>query len=184
MRQPLGQARLVEEGNRVADEPVVAGGVKRNQRLDTRVADVLQPLVIRTVDVGFGGTEPRRPPADLPDLGQRGIIARKCAVFTERIPSGLAAEVVDRQRFRAGFDAQLDVAIGAVIECREPALGPAVRQEAVLDAVQLATRDLVAVALGKGSIEERLGIGERHGRAAAAADDEPGKGVRLKALVE
>ena len=56
-RDAVGDARVVEGLECLAAEPVVAGHGVGDERLDARVADVLELLVVGRVHVGFMGVE-------------------------------------------------------------------------------------------------------------------------------
>ena len=180
----LRQARAIVQLEGVAHQAVVTGDVERDERLDARVTDILESLVIRAVEIRFDGTEPCGAPADFPDFCQARIITRKRSACGERIAGENAVQVFDHQRFVAGFNPQLHVAEGAEFVRREQPVRATVGQELVAHADQLAACRVVAVALGHLVIDQSLGVVQLHVRATAAGYRELGIGVGEMGLIE
>ena len=74
-------AGLVEREEGLPAEAVVAGDGVRDKGLDTRVADVLELLVVGRIHVGLVGVEARRAPADLPDFVEIGLARFEFGAF-------------------------------------------------------------------------------------------------------
>ena len=184
LRQPVGDAAVVEILDGLAHEAVIAAAVERDERLDAGVADVLELLVVRAVEVVLTGAEAGRAPAHFPDFFVRGVAAAEKSRFLERVAVGHAVEVFQHERFAAGFDVELQEAPGAEPQRAEQTPPAAVGREAILHTHDLFARHLVAVALLAVLVEQRFGVGEGHFRAFAAADDEFGGGVGQVPLVE
>ena len=67
MRDPLGNPGAVVKLDGLAHQPVVARHA-RDQALDAGVADVLQLLIIRAIEVGLACAQTRRAPAHFPEF--------------------------------------------------------------------------------------------------------------------
>src|SRR5580698_2042479 len=103
-------------------EPVVTCDRIRDQRLDARVADVLQLLVVRRVHVGLVRVEPRSAPADRPYLRKLRIVGRKAGALLEWIRGECCCERFKLQRLVAGFDVEIEITPGAPPQRLEDAM--------------------------------------------------------------
>src|SRR5512138_3819233 len=107
--------------------------VERNQRLDSCIADVLELFVVRSVEVGLPGAEPRAAPVDLPHVRQPGKVAGEAGGELERIGDENAMQIVDVKRCFARRDLELHVPVGPEPESLEKTTIPTVGPELVTD---------------------------------------------------
>ena len=177
-RDAFGDAGLVEGLRGLAAEAVVAGDGVGDERLDARVADVLELLVVGRVHVGFVGIEARGAPADFPDLVEIGCAGLELGALLEGVGGEVGLQRFERERFGAGGDVEVEIAPGAPPEGHEDAVLAAVGEEAVGQAESLrgcftplsrCSRS-IAIALVLVFVVEGFGVGEDDVRAFAAGD--------------
>ena len=165
---------------RLQREPVVVGYRVGDERLDARVADVLQLLPVGRVHVGFVRVEARGAPTDFPDFGEvggeGGVGVGTCGLEVGALLKWIGGEV-GLERFEgeglvAGGDVNCEIAPGAPPERLKGAVLAAVGQEFVAQARGGAACDGIAVGFVVVLVVERLGIGELDARALAAGDGE------------
>ena len=155
----LVRARKVVHPDRLAHQPVVAGDVQRDQRLDPRVAGILQLFVIGAVEIGLVGAESGGAPARFPNFLQCRVVRFERAAHFERIARVDAVQIFDDERRRSGFDVELDITIGFEPQrAEQPSVG-SVGQELVRESAALAAVDFVAVSFAP-FVEQRFGIGQ------------------------
>ena len=147
LRDPVGNARLVEQLDGVPHQAIVAGHVHRDERLDPRIADVLELLPVRRVHVGLVRAQSRRVPADVEDALQRRIAGLEVALALEGIRAERCANVRDRQRLGCGLDRHLHVPKRPPPQRAEQPAFAAVGQEPIGEAGDDLAGDLVAVPL-------------------------------------
>ena len=109
-RESLRDARPIEVLDRLPLQPIVAGDVKRDQRLDARIADVLQLLPVRRIHISLERADARPIPVHAPHLGNPRQIAREPAALHERIRCEDSVQVVHAEWLVSRLDVQLDVA--------------------------------------------------------------------------
>ena len=186
--RPSKRPRGVERLDGLPGQPAVARHVVRHQRLDARVARVLQLLVVRAVHVRFVRAQARGPPADVEHA--RDLVARRLAAGSsegrralERVARVDGTKVVHGQRRVLRLDRQLEVAEGPPPERPEHAPRPAVRHELVAVAAEDLARDLVPMSLGGagGAGEQGLRVPQPDRGAGAARHLQ--LGVRRRELV-
>ncbi len=95
----FGDAGVVECGDGLAGEAVVAGDRVGDERLDARVADVLELLVVGRVHVGFMGVVAGGAPADVPDLGEVGVAGIEFGALLEGVGGEVGLEGFEGERF-------------------------------------------------------------------------------------
>ena len=113
MGQSFRTARVVELFDGLARQPVVVGQGVRQQRVDARVADVLQLLPIRRVDVGLVRGQLHGSPADVPDPPQRFVTGVEGGPQFEWKSREMRLDPVDGQRLIGSGHVQFEEAPGA-----------------------------------------------------------------------
>jgi hypothetical protein len=126
---PSGMRECVEGLDGLAGEAVVAGDGVGDERLDARVADVLELLVVGRVHVGFMGVVAGGAPTDLPDFGEVGVGGVEGGALFKGIGGELGGEGFEGERVVAGSDVEVEIAPGAPPERLEGAVRAAVGEE-------------------------------------------------------
>ena len=139
-RDPFGDARVVEVLDRLTHEPVVAGDVERDERLEPRVADVLELLVVRRVHVRLERADARAVPVHRHMSASQGRSLAKRPRSSERIRGEDPVQVVHAERLVGGLDVELHVAARAPVQRLEAAPLAAVRAEHVAHAADRPAR--------------------------------------------
>ena len=139
---PSGMRESLKASSAWPREAVVAGHGVGDQRLDARVADVLELLVVGRVHVGFVGIEARGAPTDLPDLVEVGVAGCELGALFEGIGGEVGRQGFERERLVGGLDVEIEIAPGAPPERLEDAVLAAIGEEAVVEAEGLAIIDL------------------------------------------
>ena len=170
--------------DRLAHEPVVARHVERHERLDARVAHVLELLVVRRVEVGLERAEARHAPVHLPHVREPRQVAREACLLLEREGREDPVKVVDDQRLVPGLDIELHVAVRPEPEALEAAVHAASGTDHVLHADRRLALDLVAIPLVPLRVLQALGVGEVHAAPRTSARLQNGVGIRQVRLVE
>ena len=119
----LVRARKVVHPDRLAHQPVVAGDVQRDQRLDPRVAGILQLFVMRGSRNRSRGRRVGRCASPFPRFSPMQDRPIRKEPHFERIARVDAVQIFDDERRRSGFDVELDITIGF-----EPRGGTTVRR--------------------------------------------------------
>ena len=143
----VGTAGDIGQIEEVLYQTVVLAVEKGNQRLDAGIAQILQALIIRTVHVGFRGTEPSRAPADVQDVLQFLPVRVQAGVPRERIAGESAGNPVHGQGFIPSFHHQPHIAESAPGKGGELLVLRTVGNEDILPADEHLPFRLVAVAL-------------------------------------
>ena len=172
----LGAPRALEGLDRLSREPVVAGHGVGDERLDARVAHVLQLLVVGAVDVRLVRAGASRAPADLPQAPERRVAGVEAPALFEWVAGEVHGQAVEGEGLSCRFDLDPHVAPRAPPERVEDAPRAAVGDDLVLVADEALALELVAVALPPGlrGLEQRLLVADADPRPASAGEDELG----------
>ena len=142
----------------LAREAVVAGHGVGDERLDARVAHVLQLLVVGAVHVGLVRAGSGGAPADLPEAPERRVPGVEAAALLEGVAGEVHGQAVEGERLGGGLHLDPHVAPRAPPQRVEDASRAAVRDDLVLVADEALALEVVAVALlpGLRGLEERF----------------------------
>src|SRR5664279_5656024 len=95
--QPLRQARGADLPDRLCGQPRVARSRVGHERLNARVADVLELLVIRAILIGLVRAQSGGVPANLPDFVERRVGTFETAAFRKRVTGPTILQPANRQ---------------------------------------------------------------------------------------
>jgi len=142
----------------IAHQPVVAGYIQGNERLNAGIANVLQLFIVRTIKIIFPGAKPGGAPAGFPYFTKRRIAAGKFSFFNKWISCKYAIQVMNDQRFCGSFYFQLYIAPGAQPQGAEQAVFPAIRDKHIIKPKNFSLGDVITIAFVVIFIEQGFGI--------------------------
>src|SRR5882724_10717814 len=172
-RQSIRHTRIIKRFNRLPPQPVVARHRVRNQRLNPRVADVLQPLPVRRIHISVVRVQPRRPPSNLPDGLQRAVVRMKISLLHKWIRAEPRLQSSNSHRRVSRLHINLQISPSPPAQRRKFSRRRAASwQEFIRHSLDMFPRNLVAISFLSFRIVKRFRIRQSDRRAAPSAHRE------------
>src|SRR5689334_24785320 len=106
--------------------------MQRDQSLYPRVSYILQLLVVRTVEVRFIRTQPRRAPRNVPYFFQLWHLRFKRCLQFKWISRELSIEILQGKRFTCSLNGELYIPVCSKPQGSELTVNAAVRKKCIM----------------------------------------------------
>src|SRR6185437_15936907 len=168
----FGNSRIVEGVDGLTCQAVFSGNRVRDQRLNTGVAHILQPLPVRRVHVGVVGIEKRSSPANIPDRFQTFVVGIEMCADVKRECCKPGAQLFYLQCLVCGLDIDLKKSPGPPFQGREFAGMASARQKLVMNSVDVLSFNLISISFFAMLTDKRFRVSQANRGARSAADGE------------